>query len=271
VLLVVGRATPLGAQDEEAPEHPVVKPMTGAVAGPRSTVVEFGRLTVSYRDGSQSVTREVEGRRWHLEYQLEDRSVSRDEILANYESEARRIGGEVLNRRTTRLLFRVTRPGAAVTWVRLDARAALGGAYVLEIVDEAALEISVEFDADALREALDRDGRVSLYGILFDVDRADLLPGSGRVLDNIATLLKADRALRLEVGGHTDTTGSAERNRELSRQRAEAVVAALALYGVDRARLIARGFGPDEPVGDNATEEGRSQNRRVELVRIEGE
>ena len=266
-VIALGLTPVAAAQDDAPPEHPVIKPMTGATVDPGSTRQEFGRLTVSYRDGSQSVRREVEGHAWHLEYQLDDRGTSRDEILANYESEAKRIGGEVLNRRATRLLFRVTRPGGGVTWCRLDARS--NGAYELEIIDEASLTLSVEFDADALLAALDRDGHVAIYGILFDVDRADLRPGSGQVLDTIATILKANPPLRIEVQGHTDSTGSAERNRQLSLERAEAVVSALALYGVDRGRLRPGGFGADQPVGDNATEEGRQQNRRVELVRIE--
>jgi flagellar motor protein MotB len=264
MILSVGFITPHYAQDE-VPEHPVVKPMTGATLSPGSTFLEFGRLPLSFREDGRSVRMEAEGNHWHLDYQLQDTTTGRDEIMANYESEARRIGGDILNRTGTRLLFRLTRPGGGVTWCRLDTRS--GGRYILEIIDEAGLDLSIEFDADALLEALDRDGQVAIYGILFDVDRADLRPGSGQVLDTIATILKADSALRLEVAGHTDSTGSAERNRELSRARAGAVVSALALYGIDRDRLIARGYGPDQPVADNATEEGRQQNRRVELIK----
>ena len=264
IVLAAGLITPTYAQDE-VPEHPVIKPMTGATLGPGSTFVDFGRLPLNFREGGSSVQMEVEGNRWHLEYQLENTPTSRDEIMANYESEARRLGGDVLNRTGTRLLFRLTRPGGGTTWCRLDTRS--GGRYILEIIDEAGLDLSLEFDAEALLEALDRDGQVAIYGILFDVDRADLRPGSGQVLDTIATILKSDSGLRLEVAGHTDSNGSAIRNRELSLERARAVVNALALYGIDRGRLMARGYGPDQPVADNATEEGRQQNRRVELVK----
>ena len=264
IILTAGFITPTYAQDD-VPEHPVIKPMTRATLSPGSTFVEFGRLPLNFREGGRSVQMEAEGNHWHLEYQLENTTTSRDEIISNYESEARRIGGDVLNRRATRLLFRLPRPGGGFTWCRLDARS--GGRYVLEIIDEAGLDLSVEFDADALLEALDRDGQVAIYGILFDVDRADLRPGSGQVLDTIATILKADSGLRLEVAGHTDSTGSAERNRELSLERASAVVNALALYGIGRGRLSASGYGPDQPVADNATEKGRQQNRRVELIK----
>ena len=82
-------------------------------------------------------------------------------------------------------------------------------------------------------------------------------------------MLKGNLGLRLEVQGHTDSTGTADRNRDLSLARARAVVAALQLYGVGDDRLVPRGFGPDVPVADNATEEGRQQNRRVELVRLD--
>ena len=264
IVLTAGCFTPAYAQDD-APEHPVIRPMTGATLSPASTFAEFGRLALNFREGGRSVQTEAEGKHWHLEYQLDDATTSRDEIIANYESEARRIGGDVLNRRATRLLFRLPRPGGGFTWCRLDTRE--GGRYVLEIIDEAGLDLSVEFDADALLEALDRDGQIAIYGILFDTDRADLRPGSGQVLDTIATILKANSGLRLEVAGHTDSTGSAERNRELSLERARAVVNALALYGIGQGRLIASGYGSDQPVADNATEEGRQQNRRVELVK----
>jgi len=254
------------AQDDPPPEHPVIKPMTGATASARSHVDDFGRLVVNYRGAAASDQRVAEGRYWELFYQLADRATSRDEILSNYESEARRLGGEVFNRSSTRIVFRLTQPGGGVIWCRLDARS--GGAYELEIIDEAELDLSVEFDADALLDALNRDGRVAIYGILFDVNRATLRPGSGTVLDTIASIMDADPGLRLEVQGHTDATGTAERNRVLSRERAGAVVSALRLYGVGAGRLVARGFGPDQPIGDNSTDEGRQRNRRVELVRL---
>ena len=265
-LLVWASTAALAGQDDPPPEHPVIKPMIGATASAQSHVDNFGRLVVNYRGAAASDQRVAEGRYWELFYQLADRATSQDEILSNYESEARRLGGEVFNRSATRLVFRLTQPGGGVIWCRLDARR--GGAYELEIIDEAGLDLSVEFDADALLEALNRDGRIAIYGILFDVDRAPLRPGSGAVLDTIASIMDAEAGLRLEVQGHTDSTGSAERKRVLSQERADAVVSALRLYGVDADRLAARGLGPDQPIGDNSTDDVRQQNRRVELVRL---
>ena len=228
---------------------------------------DFGQMQVRYRLDGRTIDETVEGTFWHLEYQLEDRGTSRDEIMANYAAELERVGGEVLGRSGTRLRFRIVSRGGGTTWAILDTRA--NGAYELDIVDEAGLDLSLEFDATAMLDALTRDGRVAIYGILFDVNRADLRPGSGEVIDTVAEVLKANPDLRLEVQGHTDSTGSAERNRELSLKRAQSVVAALGLYGVEANRLVPRGFGPDQPVADNADEQGRQQNRRVELVRVE--
>jgi len=249
-------------------EHPVIKPMEGATLNDdTSRMDDFGQMAVRYRQDGRSVNVTAEGRFWHLEYQLLDTATSGDEIMANYASEVSRLDGEVIEQGGTRLRFRLFRPGGSMTWGILDVRR--GGRYEIEIIDETGLDLSLEFDADALLGALTRTGRVALYGILFDVDSAALRPGSGEVLDTVATVLKGNLGLRLEVQGHTDSTGTADRNRDLSLARARAVVAALQLYGVGDDRLVPRGFGPDVPVADNATEEGRQQNRRVELVRLD--
>jgi flagellar motor protein MotB len=122
-------------------------------------------------------------------------------------------------------------------------------------------------DAAAMKKALDGDGRIALY-INFDVDHATLRPDAGPVIKEIQSLLEGDPALKLSIDGHTDSTGTAERNRELSRQRAEAVKAVLLARGIAADRLQARGFGPDQPLADNGSEAGRAKNRRVELVRL---
>jgi outer membrane protein OmpA-like peptidoglycan-associated protein len=86
-------------------------------------------------------------------------------------------------------------------------------------------------------------------------------------MDEINKLLAADAALKLSIEGHTDGTGGADHNRQLSTARARAVFGALVGLGVDPSRLASKGFGPDKPIADNGTEEGRAKNRRVELVK----
>jgi outer membrane protein OmpA-like peptidoglycan-associated protein len=268
-MLTLGLVAPTSAQDvvDELPEHPVIKPMTGAtLLEDSSRADEFGQMLVRYRLDGKTIDDTAEGKFWHLEYQLENRDTSRDEIMANYAAEAERVGGEILDRSGTRLRLRIVNRGGGTTWAILDTRT--NGAYELEIIDEAGLDLSLEFDSAAMFDALTRDGKVAIYGILFDVNLADLRPGSGEVMDTVADVLKSNPGLRVEVQGHTDSTGAAERNRQLSLERAQSVAAALALYGVEPNRLVPRGFGPDQPVADNADEQGRQQNRRVELVRI---
>jgi OmpA-OmpF porin, OOP family len=127
----------------------------------------------------------------------------------------------------------------------------------------------VEVKAEEMAGALSRTGKIDIYGIYFDVDKANLKPESKGTLDEVAKLLKADPSLKLEVAGHTDNTGSAAHNMQLSSERATAVVSALvATYGIDRARLQAKGYGDSKPVAPNDTEGNRAKNRRVELRKL---
>jgi OOP family OmpA-OmpF porin len=74
---------------------------------------------------------------------------------------------------------------------------------------------------------------------------------------------------KIEIGGHTDSTGSSEYNQALSESRAIAVLEAMEAAGVDRKRMIAIGYGEDKPIANNATEEGRLVNRRIEFTVID--
>jgi outer membrane protein OmpA-like peptidoglycan-associated protein len=118
-----------------------------------------------------------------------------------------------------------------------------------------------------ITKTLTSAGRARIYGILFDVDSATIRPESKPVLDEVVASLAAQPGWQLTIEGHTDSTGSAEHNRVLSQQRADAVKAYLVAAGIDPTRLQTAGFGASQPVADNSTELGRSQNRRVELVR----
>lgn len=122
---------------------------------------------------------------------------------------------------------------------------------------------------EILYEQLQANGRVATKGILFDTASATLRPESTPTLNDIARMLQQYPDLRLRIEGHTDNTGSADVNMSLSQQRAESVVAYLTGQGIDGSRLQAAGMGQTAPVADNATAEGRQQNRRVELVQLD--
>ena len=122
-------------------------------------------------------------------------------------------------------------------------------------------------DAAAMAKGLGDKGHIALYGIYFDTDKAALKPESRPTLEEIAKLLNGQPTLNVFIVGHTDSQGSFEHNMTLSRQRAEAVAAALVTsHKIARARLRTAGVGMLSPVGSNATEDGRALNRRVELV-----
>ena len=110
---------------------------------------------------------------------------------------------------------------------------------------------------------------VTLRGVTFASGRAELTQSSHSVLDELARQLVQASSIRLEIGGHTDSQGSHTLNVRLSLARAESVRAYLVMRGVPADRLVARGYGPDQPIATNATPAGRAMNRRVELRRIE--
>ena len=123
-------------------------------------------------------------------------------------------------------------------------------------------------DAKKMRLDIGETGKVALYGIYFDQDKAVTKPESKPALDEIAKLLGAVPSLKLIVVGHTDNAGGFDYNLDLSRRRAKAVVAALISgYGIAQNRLRSEGVGYLAPAASNDTEEGRALNRRVELVK----
>lgn len=136
----------------------------------------------------------------------------------------------------------------------------------LNLIETAGLENRM-VNAAEMAKGLGETGHIALYGIYFDTDKAEIKPESRPALDEIAKLLQAQHALKVYVVGHTDSQGGYDYNMQLSRRRAEAVVAELAKsHGVERGRLSAAGVGFLAPLGSNGNEAGRALNRRVELV-----
>ena len=103
-------------------------------------------------------------------------------------------------------------------------------------------------------------------GVTFDFDSATLKPQFHAVLDKVSATLAEYNQTVVQVAGHTDSTGSRDYNMKLSQRRADSVKSYLITRGVPAQRLQTIGVGPDRPVADNGTEEGRAQNRRVEIT-----
>lgn len=143
-----------------------------------------------------------------------------------------------------------------------------GQAFVrLDVCDVRPMEQRmVLVKAAEMKSAISLNGRVALYGIQFDFDKATVQPASQPTLEQIAKLLEDNGDLRVLVVGHTDNVGAFEYNRALSQRRAEAVVADLVAKGIAPERLFPVGVSFASPIATNATEDGRAKNRRVELV-----
>ena len=124
-------------------------------------------------------------------------------------------------------------------------------------------DIVVAVGLDDLYATLNTTGEVTTRGILFDSDSDRLRPESTPVLQSLVTALTDHAELRVAIEGHTDGQGDDARNQSLSERRAAAVVTYVTGQGVAAARVTAVGKGETMPVADNATSEGRQQNRRV--------
>jgi OOP family OmpA-OmpF porin len=132
-------------------------------------------------------------------------------------------------------------------------------------VDLSGVTAYAERTQDLLLVPLEVGSTVRLNNIFFDVNRATLRPESALELDRLADYLRANPTVEVEIGGHTDNTGTDEANRTLSQARARAVAEYLAGKGIAARRVQSRGYGESAPTASNDTDEGRQQNRRVEF------
>ncbi len=110
--------------------------------------------------------------------------------------------------------------------------------------------------------------RLVLEGVNFELNSAELTPNARNILDRVAESLVANPDVRVEISGYTDSTGARAYNVDLSQRRAESVRTYLIGKDVAADRMVAKGYGPDDPVASNTTREGRAKNRRVELRRL---
>lgn len=150
-------------------------------------------------------------------------------------------------------------------WIHLCSHTAGGGWVVAETKPFQAT--AVVLPAAELQQQLDATGKATIH-VNFASGRAEILHESQPQIAQVLSLLQGNPKLRLAVNGHTDSTGDRSGNKSLSQDRAQAVVAVLTAGGIAGERLRAAGFGQEQPIADNATEEGKARNRRVELIRL---
>ena len=140
---------------------------------------------------------------------------------------------------------------------------------LLEIIESKTMDTGmVTVDAEAIGKGIDATGHMAIYGVLFDTNSAEIKPESDPVLAEIAKLLQSRPSLKILVVGHTDNQGAYEYNINLSSQRSNSVARYLSeKHDIDPDRMRSAGVGFLAPVATNDTPDGRTKNRRVELVK----
>lgn len=291
--LPLSAPAPLAAAVVE--NHPLIQPYPGSTASRRENAgfseykVVVGLDQKGKTDEEVIKTVPVSGELTRLFYE-NPKERSPAEIFANYK--------EGLVKGGFKLLFECTDTGCGPSWASsrwtrvsgmryvsssmwyLAARRQAKGAetYValsiiklrhqIDVLEVKQMERGlVTVTAAALERGLTAEGRAVLDGIFFDHDKATIKPESKPALDVIGKFLKDNPSLKVFIVGHTDGVGAVDYNLKLSEQRAQAVVAALKKdHGITADRVAAYGVGPLSPARTNRNEDGKSENRRVEMV-----
>jgi outer membrane protein OmpA-like peptidoglycan-associated protein len=190
-------------------------------------------------------------------------------IMAYNEAEERVLVGQSKDAQPTYYYVFVTgyRDGAIPDRLRSAIKPGCALALLIVIEPEQMEQKMAFVSATQMSQSLAASGHIALYGVYFDTDKDVIRSDSQKTLQEIAQLLNSQPTLRLHIVGHTDNQGTIEHNLDLSRRRAGNVVRDLtANFAISGNRLDSFGAGWYAPVASNDSEDGRSKNRRVELV-----
>jgi len=209
----------------------------------------------------------VEGKYWERQFRPREGATHASvlQMKRNYANAVKGMGGTVIfdgndEGGSPILVLKASKPGRNI-WIQINCDP---DEYYIRMVEEEAMKQDVT--SSGLMKALESEGHVAL-DVRFATSKAEILPESKPVLDQMIELLKQNPTLKVSVEGHTDNAGDAKANKALSERRAASVVSALKAAGIAPDRLAAAGWGSEKPVVDNTTEAGRAKNRRVELVK----
>lgn len=220
-------------------------------------------VAVREDDKGEPVTNAIDGNTRAVMYECAEQVAPAD-VIGKAETALRAFGFDVLYKFADKEGGLTAHKGDL--WVTVDAASHY---YTLTEITATPPDYDSIVDAPAIEDALEKNGKAPLYGITFLPGRADIAPESVIALREVYAMMQDNPDWRIRVEGHTDSTGAKAVNMALSLKRAQTVVDYLVNRGVKRARLEAAGLGDTQPVGDNATEAGRTRNRRIQLVKIE--
>jgi outer membrane protein OmpA-like peptidoglycan-associated protein len=262
VVTVVRQPLKLTLAPPSGPDYRLLGRMPNYVAKmpEKKNLDEFGFAV----RGEEEVTEiPAQGAKYVVVYSLKPgaEAASDAEIQENYRAALGLLGAALLYTDPRTTVARLEQNGQTI-WVRVFSQE---GEIEVRAIEEKPFAAPV-LQAAALKSALEKEGRVALY-VGFDGAKAALKPEAAKTVAEIVKLLKENPTLKLSIEGHTDDVGPRPGNEKLSRERAAAVLDAIAAGGIARARLSSVGHGPAKPLADNGTSEGRARNRRVELVK----
>lgn len=189
------------------------------------------------------------------------------QIVKNFENAIVKSGGKrIFFSKVAGVATLFTKSAGKDIWVVLkDFGGNRAGDFELNILEIEGMKQDIA--AGKMLEALNKSGSVALY-INFETGKSIIKPESQTIIDQIAQMLKENASLKISIEGHTDNVGTSQTNQMLSENRAKSVMNAVVAKGIDKSRLLAKGWGQTKPISENNTEEGKAKNRRVEIVKL---
>lgn len=228
---------------------------------------EFGSVEFMIDNGARSVKKEGVYREvWFRKKEDNNRTVSGLQILQNHVNAIKAVGGEVV-KESDGSVFRTTYNGKEL-WIYVNANTNSTDQDNYGIISIEVDVMKQEVSAQDIKGSIASQGKIALYGILFDTGKSDIKSESEKAISSVAAYLQENPEVNVYIVGHTDNVGDYAMNQKLSQSRGESVKNYLvSKYKIPITRLTGDGVGPVSPITTNDTEEGRKLNRRVEIVK----
>jgi outer membrane protein OmpA-like peptidoglycan-associated protein len=259
-MVIIG-SIPLLAQDTEGcKDHPLLSRMPGYNI--LECTQNFNQLDFVNAKGEDV---KLEGNLTHIWYVFNPESGKKEpsffQIVKNYANAIIKIGGKKIYEDGGLGCYEMKKNGKVYN---IKVVCTNNSDIILDVLEMEPMK--QEITANEMLDALNKDGYIAL-NILFETGKSSIQQESLPVVDQIFELMNSDATLKISIEGHTDNVGDAASNKKLSNDRAKAVMDALIAKGVEKLRMSFVGWGQEKPVADNRSEEGRSKNRRVEIVK----
>ncbi|MCX6226756.1 MAG: OmpA family protein [Bacteroidia bacterium] len=258
--MLISNTTAIAQDAEGCKDHPLLSRM------PDYTILDctqnFNQLDFLNTKGEDI---KLEGNLTFIWYVFNSESQNKEpsffQIIKNYSNAIIKIGGKKIYEDNISGYYELKKNGKEYN---IKVVGTNNSDILLSVLEMEAMK--QEVTANEMLDALNKDGYIAL-NILFESGKSTIQQESLPVIDQIFDLLKSNSTLNVSIEGHTDNVGEAAGNKKLSDDRAKAVMVAIIAKGIEKIRLSFIGWGQEKPIADNRTDEGRTKNRRVEIVK----